>query len=73
MVSFTPQPLYPQKKSPWYPLGRRLGVPQSWSRHDGGGKNSQPLPGLETLIVQPIAQHYTTDLSQLLMMKYRAD
>jgi hypothetical protein len=29
-----PQPLYPQGKSPWYPLDRRLGVPQS---HSGCG------------------------------------
>jgi hypothetical protein len=27
VVSFTPQPLYPQGKSPWYPLDRRLGGP----------------------------------------------
>jgi hypothetical protein len=25
VVSFTPQPLYPEGKSPWYPLDRRLG------------------------------------------------
>jgi hypothetical protein len=25
MVSFTPRPLYPQGKSPWYPLDKRLG------------------------------------------------
>jgi hypothetical protein len=31
MVSFTPRPLYPQGKSPWYPLDRRLGGPQSYS------------------------------------------
>jgi len=24
-VSFTFRPLYPQRKSPWYPLDRRLG------------------------------------------------
>jgi hypothetical protein len=35
MVSFTPQPLYPQGKSPWYPLDRRLGGPQSWSGRYG--------------------------------------
>jgi hypothetical protein len=29
MVSFTPRPLYPQGKSSWYPLDRRLGGPQS--------------------------------------------
>jgi hypothetical protein len=31
VVSFTPRPLYPQGKSPWYPLDRRLGGPQNWS------------------------------------------
>jgi len=41
---FTPQPLYPQGKSPWYPLDRRLGGPQSHSGHSEE-KNSQPLPG----------------------------
>jgi hypothetical protein len=25
VVSFTPRPLYPQEKSSWYPLDRRLG------------------------------------------------
>jgi hypothetical protein len=29
MVSFTPRPLYPQGKSPWYPLDRRLGGPRA--------------------------------------------
>jgi hypothetical protein len=24
VVSFTPRPLYPQGKSPWYPLDKRL-------------------------------------------------
>jgi len=27
--SFTPRPLYPQGKSLWYPLDKRLGGPQS--------------------------------------------
>jgi len=35
VVSFTPRPLYPQGKSPWYPLDRRLGGPQSCSGHGG--------------------------------------
>jgi hypothetical protein len=26
-------------------------------------KNSQPLPGLEPSIIQPVAQRYTTELS----------
>ncbi|PNF21500.1 hypothetical protein B7P43_G13518 [Cryptotermes secundus] len=29
--SFTPQPLYPQGKNPWYPLERRFGGLRSWS------------------------------------------
>jgi hypothetical protein len=28
-------------------------------------KNSQPLPGLETPIIQPVAQRYTTELSRV--------
>jgi hypothetical protein len=48
VVSFTPWPLYPQGKSPWYPLNRRLGGPQSRSGHSGGEeKNSQSPPGIE--------------------------
>jgi hypothetical protein len=39
-----------------------LSEPQSRSGHGGEKKNSQPLPGLEN----PIIQHYTTELSQLL-------
>jgi hypothetical protein len=47
VVSFTPLPLYPQGKSPWYPLDRRLGGPQSRSGRWGEEKNSQPQPGIE--------------------------
>jgi len=56
VVSFTPQLLDHQEKSPSYQLVRRLGGPQSWSEHSGEGKNSQPLLGLEPSIIQPIAQ-----------------
>jgi hypothetical protein len=52
----------PQGKSPWYPLDRRLGGPQSWP---GEERNSQPLPGLEPPIIQPVPQRYTTELSRL--------
>jgi len=31
VASFMSQPLYRWGKSPWYPLDRRLGGPQSWS------------------------------------------
>jgi hypothetical protein len=47
VISFTLRPLYHQGKSPWYPLDRRLGGPQSRSRRGGEEKNSQPLPGIE--------------------------
>jgi hypothetical protein len=35
VVSFTPRPLYFQRKSPWYPLDRRLGGLQSRSGYGG--------------------------------------
>jgi hypothetical protein len=47
VVSFTPRPLYPQEKSPWNPLERRLDGPQSRSGLGGEGKNSYPPPGIE--------------------------
>jgi hypothetical protein len=37
----------PQGKSPWYPLDRRLGGPQSRSGRGGEEKNSQPPPAME--------------------------
>jgi hypothetical protein len=55
----------PQGKSPWYPLDKRLGWPQSRSRRGCEEKNSQLLPGLEPPIIQPLAQRYTAELSQL--------
>jgi hypothetical protein len=39
VVSFTLQPIYFQGKSPWYPLVRRLGGPQSRSGRSGEEKN----------------------------------
>jgi hypothetical protein len=51
------QPLYSQEKSPWCPLDRRLSVPQNRSGHGDENKNSQPLLGLELMVIQPIAQH----------------
>jgi len=44
-----PRPLYPLGKSPWYPLNRRLGGPQSRSGRGGEEKNSQPPPAIEIL------------------------
>jgi len=40
--------LYPQGKSTWYPLGRRLDGHWSLSGHGGEEKNSQPLLGIGT-------------------------
>jgi hypothetical protein len=61
MVSFTPWPLYPQGKSPWYPLDRRLGDRRAVL--DTVAKRKIPIPRREsnprTPIVQPVAQRYT--------------
>jgi hypothetical protein len=59
-------PLPTQGKSPWYPLDRRLGGPQSWSGRVGEEKNSQLLPGLEPPIIQPVVQRCTNELSRFL-------
>jgi len=60
VVSLTFRPFHPQGKSSWYPLERRLG---------GKENKSQLLPGLETLIIQPVAQCYISQLSRLLMLQ----
>jgi hypothetical protein len=48
VVNFMSRSLYPQGKSLWYPLDRRLGGLQSRFGRGGEEKNSQPLPGLGT-------------------------
>jgi hypothetical protein len=55
------RPLYPQGKSPWYPLDRTRGGPQSHSGRGGEEKNSQPRRNSNprTPTVQPVAQRYT--------------
>jgi hypothetical protein len=70
MVRFTPRPLYPQGKNPWYPLDMRLGGIKSRSGHGGKENISQPLPGREPPIIQPIAQRYIAELSRLLHYFY---
>jgi hypothetical protein len=47
VVNFTPQPLYPHGKSPWYSLNKKLGAPQSHSGCGGEEKNSQVLLGIK--------------------------
>jgi hypothetical protein len=44
VVSFTPRSLYPQGKSPWYPLDRRLGGHQIRSGRSGEKKKSHFAP-----------------------------
>jgi hypothetical protein len=53
VVSFTPRPLYPRRKTARYPLHRRLGEPRSRSGHGGKEKNSQPPSGIEHLNPRP--------------------
>jgi len=65
VVSFTIRKLYPQGKSPWYPLDRKLCGPQNQSGHSCQERKSQPLLGLKHLIIQSAAQRYTTELSQI--------
>jgi hypothetical protein len=45
-----------------------MGGPQSRFGGDGEEKNSQSLPGLETPVIQPVVQRYTTELSQPLII-----
>jgi hypothetical protein len=63
-VSFTPRLLYPQGKTPWYSLDRRLGGAQSRSGRGGEEKNSQsgPESNPRTPIVQPVAQRCISEL-----------
>jgi hypothetical protein len=68
VVSFTPQPPYPQRKNPWYPLDRRQGGHQTRPGRGGENKNSQPLQGIEPPITQPVAQRYTSELSWLTLI-----
>jgi hypothetical protein len=55
----------PPGKEPLHALDKRLGELQSRSGRGGEDKNSQLLPGLEPPIIQPVSQHYTTELSRL--------
>jgi hypothetical protein len=65
VASFTPRPLHPEGKSPWYPLDRRLRESQNRSGLGVEEKNSNLLPGLDPSVIQPVAQRCTTKLSRL--------
>jgi hypothetical protein len=56
VISFKSRLLYPQEKSPLYPLDKRLGGPQSRSGRGGEQKNSQLRPEVELPITQPVTQ-----------------
>jgi hypothetical protein len=47
VFSFTPWLVYPQGKSPWHPVDRRLGRSKSRSGCSGEEKNFQPALGIE--------------------------
>jgi hypothetical protein len=66
MVNFTLLMFYIQGNRTWYPLNRRLGGPKSRSRSGGEEKNPPPMPVLEPLIIQSVAQRYTTEIAWLL-------
>jgi hypothetical protein len=56
----------PSGNEPLIPIGQEAGwAPESvwtqWGR--------EKFPGFKPLIIQPIAQHYTTELSQLLVLQ----
>jgi hypothetical protein len=68
--SFTPRPLYPQGKSSWYPLDRRLGGPQSRSGR-GEELHIHLLSGLEPPIIHPARKKVKVKLS-LYLTKHHA-
>jgi hypothetical protein len=48
-------------KEPLVSIGYEVGWAQSRSGHGVEEKNSQPMPGFEPSIIQPVAQRYTTE------------
>jgi hypothetical protein len=50
-------------KGPLYPLDRRLGGPQSWSRYKGYRKNPFAFVGDQTLIARSSIQFNLTKLT----------
>jgi hypothetical protein len=55
VVSLTPWKIYPQGKSPQYPLNGMLMAPHSLCGSFGDEKNLLSLPGFELWIVKSIA------------------
>jgi hypothetical protein len=66
-VSFMHRPLYPQEKSPFYPLHRKMAEREREPVRTRGWRTKfLALPGLEPAIIQPAAQRYTAELCRLL-------
>jgi hypothetical protein len=63
----------PRGKSSWYQLDRRLGGLQSRSGRGGEEKNSQPLPGFEPPIIQPVAQYLYKYKYEINSLKVQSD
>jgi hypothetical protein len=61
VVSFTPRPLYPQGKSPWYSLDKMLGGPLKPVWMTWRGEKSCPYRDSKSdpSAVRPAASHYT--------------
>jgi hypothetical protein len=66
MISFTPLPLYPQGKSPRYPLHDGLAGRQSQSGRCGVEKDCLSLPGIEPRPSIPLLVPIPTELPWLL-------
>jgi hypothetical protein len=58
IVSFTPRPLYPQRKNPGYPLDMRLGGPHGQFGCCGNEEKFAPV-GNRVRAVHPVARPYT--------------
>jgi hypothetical protein len=59
-----PDALLPGKE-PLVPIWQEVGWASEPVWCGGEEKNSQPLPGLEPPIIQPVAQRFTNELSRL--------
>jgi hypothetical protein len=70
VVSFKPQPLWPGGNSPWFPLDRMLGGPQSQSVCCGVEENVLPMLGIKPEPSSPQLITITIELSSNLKLTY---
>jgi hypothetical protein len=71
VVSFTIRPLYPQGKSPWYPLIGGWVDPRAGLDAVVRIKIPSPYRDSNPPIIQSVAQRYTAELPRLLLNKLR--